>query len=297
MSSLSANEWIDIPFRACKDGTELHTLNNPPDQLQRELVTDELCKGLHTQVKLDQVLHGTNSNGTRASLITFTFRLVGSSAKRRFRKVSIRIRFKSERMPGLLDPEIASLWPAGDFFCNSTSDRKTSKFSVGVGNRDGPNSLMAFDFTGLTNVSARFEETTVSIVEDHSTLSGMAYIDKPYGIHAMPVNAVHFTLVENQSRESGVVRFLKTAVLLEHMKQAGTSKFSAQVMIEAEVDSKYTLTKGIQTLLGVISPTDPIFFDPTLPPKGTEELGEVDLTSLDSAPDLSTQPPIKWQSI
>jgi hypothetical protein len=148
---------------------------------------------------------------------------------------------------GRLDsgPDIEDIAPRGHLTMRPTNRHVRVKRSASAQAQGGG---------GIASVSAGFAwETTISQEkEDHTTLTGIVrYEARPFG----GKNAARWTLLENETRESGIPAFLRTLILL---RRSDSEQFTATVNIETEVDWKSSLT----SLFGKKDKDDPVIFDP-----------------------------------
>ncbi|UKZ80846.1 hypothetical protein TrVFT333_008611 [Trichoderma virens FT-333] len=156
-------------------------------------------------VSLEKVIHGEGTN--LHSFIGFHILLCGANHKRRFKVVTITIRFEDEGKPLKDDSEVVKIWP----------------------------------------------DTEYIWVSGEKVL-----LKRRAGSHK---NGIRIRMWENPQEESGVLRELRTGVLIWR-KRADPLRFKAYIEVKAAADMRYGVVQGLKKLVGAQHVTDPVAFEP-----------------------------------
>ncbi|KAI1126078.1 hypothetical protein F5Y10DRAFT_267420 [Nemania abortiva] len=241
---------------------DYHT-RNEGDEVNRSNITDDATDGFIVQASLEKVIHSMADKLDSFIGLHFAFR--GANSQRQLKSVNITIRFEDETKPLIDDPEVLHMWPNTEYAWQSTGkdvvDTKSivtsAKLSV-FGIEVGPEGMWQREEKFVRNRPAR--------------LSGERTLLKRHaGSHK---NAVRIRMSENPQEQSGILRELRSGILLRR-KQAGTARFKAYIDIEAEADFRYDIVRGWKKLVGTQHVTDPVVFQP-----GTNFLDEINVAGI-----------------
>lgn len=237
--------------------------NSKKDPVQRTNVTGfDRRLPMVVYGKREDTIHGTNSKGTPCSLIVFGWYLHQRELKKRFKSLRIVIVFSATRKKGnsidhWYDPHVGTVAPNGTYSLVPTTKTTEAKASV-EGNLGG-------GFGGVSAGAKVGYELTQSVeTTDRVIINGTEYPE--YEGEEDPgnpdrCNAVEFNLFENDSQQSGLPTFFRTAVLLERRKR-DNQRFTAAVTTIGKVGLVDDAITSLKSLVGIIPKDEPIIFDP-----------------------------------
>ncbi|KAK0752968.1 hypothetical protein B0T18DRAFT_423603 [Schizothecium vesticola] len=210
--------------------------------------------------RLFHVVHGTTSdtNPRPASLLVFEWLLIPAKLGRRFRTVDIDITFAASgrrRGRDLAEyaPAVVAVAPDVPIESCVSSSEVTVETSVSAKITAGYPGIVS----GGPEVGRR--KTEVTRRRDYRFVGGYpTYVEKTYG----EPNAVHWTLQENGSEESGLPGRVRTAVLLQHNVGDRKGMFSATIHASVKVSVLADGAESLRKLVGLIPKDDPVYFDP-----------------------------------
>ena len=227
-----------------------HTLNDG-DEVNRTNVTDDSTEGFAIQATLEKAIHGEDTN--LHSFIGFHFSFRGANEKRRFKSVTITIRFEDEARPLKDDPEVIKIWPDTEYVWQGIVKEIEDTKSV-------EGQLKGGAYGGEGSVTGRWQRQEKFGLSSSAKLSGeRTLLKRKAGSHK---NAVFIRMSENSKERSGVFRELRTGILVARKKQ-GKNRFRAYISIRAEADFKFDVVKGLKKLVGTNHVTDPVIFEPS----------------------------------
>ncbi|EHK24805.1 uncharacterized protein TRIVIDRAFT_220244 [Trichoderma virens Gv29-8] len=197
------------PFQLFLEASEAnyHTLNDG-NEINRSNVTDDATDGFTIMASLEKVIHGEGTN--LHSFIGFHIVLCGANYKRRFKVVTITIRFEDEAKPLQDDPEVVSIWPDTEYIWQGmTKDIQDTK-SLG-GTVEGGAYGAKVTLEGKWQRQETFVRNTPARISGEKTL-----LKRRGGSHK---NAMRIRMWENPQEESGVLRELRTGILIRRNEQ------------------------------------------------------------------------------
>jgi len=263
---------FELGLDVAAEGGSYRTRNNPAAPRQRTNITerpgaiDIRCFGA-------DVVHGYLKAGEdAATLIVYEFQFDVRRRARRILTVDVEFRYAAADSTRP-QPEVLAIAP----FKRMTLEPTTQSETVTKGGeaKAGGN-VMGAELGGTW----KWEKAVTQQTHDATAILG--FIDlkgRSYGAS----NAVSWTLLQNESMQTGVPSHVRTAVLL---KRADDGEFSSTFKIKAKVD----LVSAMGRLLSGATPDDdPILYDPSLPPTNklrtydTDNLGDVNLLELSTA--------------
>jgi hypothetical protein len=257
-------ETVTFHLYPLPSDANFHTLNEG-DEVNRTNVTDESTDGFLIQADLEKVIHGEGSNLHSFIGLHFLFR--GANEKRRFRAVSITIRFEDETRPLKDDPEVTKIWPDSEFTWKKTTTEIQDTQSV-----EGQVKGGACGATG--SLTGRWQRQESRTATSSAKLSGVrTLLERKSGSHK---NAVFVRMSEDIRGKSGVFNELRTAILVTR-KREGNHRFKAHIRIEVDADFKFNVVRGIKKLVGRSHATDAVIFEP-----GINHFDEDDIASINN---------------
>lgn len=251
------------------EGSSFRTQNDPSAPLQRSNITER--KGaIDIRCVGADVVHGYLKDGVHpATLIVYEFQFDPRKKARRIAAVDAEFLYSSSDGK---QPAVLKVAPKGRMTLVPTTQSETITKAGKV--KAGGNVMGAEIGAGWKWEKAISRETN-----DATTVVGSIDLkNRNYG----ESNAASWTLIENQSAETGVPAFLRTAVLL---KRGDDSEFQSSFKIKASVD----LVSSFKKLFGSTPKDDPILYDPELPATNklrvydTDNLDDIDLHELSVA--------------
>ncbi|RMJ17996.1 hypothetical protein CDV36_002317 [Fusarium kuroshium] len=241
---------------------DYHTLQEG-DELNRSNVTDDTTDGFTIMASLEKAIHGEGKN--LYSFIGFHFIFRGANEKRRFKRVTITIRFEDSAKPLQDDPEVEEIWPGTEYVWQGlTKEVQDTKSLTGTA-KGGPSGGQAA-IEGKWQREEKFVRNTPARLSGEKTL-----LKRKAGSHK---NAIRIRMSENMQEESGLLRELRTGILVKR-KRAGPHRFKAHFEIDAEADMRYDIVQGLKTLVGAQHITDPVVFEPGVNFFGTNDLAGI----------------------
>jgi hypothetical protein len=150
------------------------------------------------------------------------------------------------------------MWPNGDFTLNETKlavqDTQAAEVSVGGG------------AAGMqAGLKWNWQRQTEQKLTERAILIGAKRIE---GRNFGKRNAIFLSLQENPSQKEGVVSEVRTAILLG--RKNNVDHFAAHVEVQADADALYGVERRFRKICGMTPKTDPIIFDPNMPPTRTD---------------------------
>ena len=245
--------------RTGDEGSHFRTQNDPhnpwqrANYIERKSAVDIRCSCL-------DVVHGdfSPSSDFFATLIVLQFRFDPRKRARRFQSVNIELEFKGMQL-GETGPEVSAIWPNGRISLMPTTQHedKTRNLNLQLGGAGPVGGLTATGTVG-------WEKSISRNMSDQTTVTGSIDLrGRNYG----PSNCVSWTLLENETTQTGVPEEIRAAVLL---KRTDECPFQSVVKIDAKVDIMSALGRVFGGK-GRVPKDDPVLFNPGLP--STENLG------------------------
>ncbi|KAF6821780.1 hypothetical protein CMUS01_11343 [Colletotrichum musicola] len=229
--------------------SDYHTLNEK-DEVNRSNVTDDATNGFTIIATLEKAIHGEGAN--LHSFIGFHFVLAGANEKRRFKSVTITIRFEDEGKPLLDDPEVVSIWPDTEYIWQGMTKEVQDTQSLTGTVKGGA-------YGGEAALEGRWQREERFVRNTPARLSGVkTLLKRRAGSHK---NAMRIRMSENPQEESGVLRELRAGILVRR-KREGPHQFRAYVNVQAEADMRYDIVRGLKKVVGAQHVTDPVLFEP-----------------------------------
>jgi len=256
------------------DGSSFRTENDPSAPYQRSNYIER--KGaIDIRCSCLDVIHGqfSSESGMFATLIILQFRFDARKRGRRFQSAGIELEFKGMK-PGESGPEVHAIAPVGKMSLVPTTQTEevSRKFGLHLG--------AAAPIGGVTATgSVGWKKCVIRDTSDDTTVIGSIDLK---GRNWGPSNCASWTLLENETANTGVPPSLRTAILL---KRKDEKPFQCVVKIDAVVDSKSRLERMFGGK-GRDPKDDPVLFDPEIEPTNklrkydVEELGAFDLESI-----------------
>jgi hypothetical protein len=241
-------------------GSGFRFQNDPSKPQQRTNITER--KGaVDVRCVGKDVIHGFLKDGEDlATLIVYEFQFDPRKPGRRI--ISVDAKFLFSPRNGGSEPVVLKVAPKGRMVLVETKQTEST-----VNSREGK--LGAAQFGAELGGSVKWEKTVSRETTDATTIVGsIDTLTRNYG----EPNAASWTLMENQSTNTGVPAFFRTAVLL---KREDDGEFESTFEIDAKADMKSRLAK----LFGKTPVDDPIIYDPTMKP--TNKLRQYDTDNLD----------------
>lgn len=234
------------------------------------------------------VVYGS-SNGDPYTLVIFEWSATPERQGLRFKEVVIEVSFAAVGPRGdaeaeavqlrnrgfnenYWDPEVVRMVPTGTSWYNPTPHKITGKNVLDIGFSAG--------FAPYFSISPKYTmERDVNI--DRTDAVKVTGSPAVVGLARNRANALRWTMLENESQQSGVPAYLRTAVLLKrHPKDSGL--FLGTVNITTHVSWWEDLLEKKRKLSGAVKKDEPIIFDPTVEEPSSfdsqkAKLAEVDL--------------------
>ena len=247
--SAEAPKIAPIQLFMVSSDADYHTLNES-DEINRSNVTDEANSGFSVMVDLEKAIHGEGQNLNSFIGLHFSFR--GASDQRRFKSVTITIRFEDEEKPLQDDPEVIKIWPDTEYIWNGMNKEIEDTRSI-EGGLQGGISGGGGSFSGKWQRQEKFVRNTPARLSGERTL-----LKRKAGSHK---NAIFIRMSENTQERSGVFRELRAGILVAR-KREGNHRFKSYITIKAVADMRFDVVKGLKKLVGKDHVTDPIVFEP-----------------------------------
>ncbi|KAJ5637414.1 hypothetical protein N7490_007293 [Penicillium lividum] len=244
---LGTIEDIDNAFR---------TQNQSPTDWNRNVVVQR--KGpVNVHCSLLDVVHGklgvdqdidTDDDGALGTLLVFHFRFIPQQYSRRVIRASIHVEFSAADAQSS-PPTVCAISPydTGTVVPTTGHEEKTSAVEGTIGTSGtGPVSA---------SLTAKLEKLRIRDISDAMTVSGS--IELSDDINSGECNCAAWTLLENQTRKTGVPASLRTGILL---KRENDAIFHGMVKISCVADWK----TRFESMFGRIPIDDPVLFNPGL---------------------------------
>lgn len=240
------------------------TQNDPSDPYQRANVINR--KGaVSIKCNCIDVVHGRFDDSSYGTLLVLLFRFDPRKRARRVASANISLNFSN--MKGAGRPEVSAISLDGRFSVVETIQHEEIT-------KGGDVKLGASAIQGLqADAGYKWEKTTSADVTDSTTVVGsIDLIGFGYG----PDNCASWSLMENETRKTGVPASMQVGILL---KMKNKDPFKCVVEIKAEAD----FMSGLERVFGSKDKTDPLLFNPDLKPTNklmkyeTDNLGNFDL--------------------
>jgi hypothetical protein len=252
---MNMNTLPDVPLlQRCADlqpvgeGDELRTLNEGPDDWERDNVIERTDGSIKVFCDLMRVTHGTlgsEKDAQLASLMVFRFRF-DSDEGRRILNATLSIEF-SDVVPATKSLELYAIAPFERWSILPTTENQSTstegKLSLGA------SGVPFVDLGG----SLRIEKTTSRDMASSTTVSGMT--EMPAGRMSGPRTRAVWKLRENERKKTGIPDSLSVAVLLTRKTD---EPFTATVEIESRADPR----TGFGRWFRKIPLDDPVLFNP-----------------------------------
>lgn len=206
----------------------------------------------------------SDDDGALATLLVFHFRFVPQKHCRRIIRAYIHIKFSGVDAQSA-PPAVWAIAPHDTWTVVPTTDHEEKKHAM-EGNIGSPEAApLHFGFT------TKFEKLRTRDVSDATTVSGSIEFsdDVNYG----ECNCAAWTLLENQTRKTGVPPSIRTGILL---KRENNATFQGMVKIECVADWK----SRFESMFAKVPVDDPLLFNPKLQPARPQKKRKYDPESL-----------------
>ncbi|KAK4082337.1 uncharacterized protein Triagg1_2149 [Trichoderma aggressivum f. europaeum] len=236
------------------------------------------------------VVHGW-ANGEIHTLIIYEWKTVPGHQGLRFKDLIIEVSFVANGPRGaaedeardmrsrgfksnVSDPEVVSAVPSAVQLYNVT------KHKIG-GNNTGEFGFSA-GFAPYFSAEAKYimERNSAVSITDAVQVAGQPYV---VGSGRSRLNAIRWTILENDSQRPGIPAYLRTAVLLKRQSD-DDGLFLGHVKIKSHVSWWEDIMETKGKVFGDIKPDDPIIFDPKEPTSSVfdHQKAKLDLVDLDA---------------
>lgn len=251
-------------------GSGFHEKNNPLTPYQRRGVMQR--KGaFNIQCTLMDVIHGKMKPGSKdfATLVVMKFRFEKRRLRRRIMSTDISLQFFGMNAEATR-PTVHAIIPHDQYAIVETTSHQEKSREGTVHLNIGPSNL------GSGSGGYTVRKVTNEDLTDATTVSGSMDLD---GYEWGDPNCASWTLLENETRKSGIPSSLQVAILL---KRKGQEQFGCNVNVKSRADFK----TRVERLFGTPPEDDPVLFDPQIEPTNnlrtyeTDRLGELKLESL-----------------
>jgi hypothetical protein len=251
-------------------GSAFREKNDPLSPWQRRNVMQR--KGaFNIQCTCMDIIHGKMglASNALATLVVLKFRFDKRRLRRRIASADLSVEFCGMHAEGAR-PAVHAIAPHDRYAIVETTlhreDSSEGNINLNI------NAFQAMNGGGSYTV----RKTTSEDLNDATTVCGsIDLVGYPYG----DPNCASWTLLENETRKTGVPSSLQVAVLL---KRKSKEQFKCMVEVKARADLKTRL----EWLLGTPPEDDAVLFDPEIKPTNnlrtydTDKLGELKLESL-----------------
>ncbi|KAG5797985.1 hypothetical protein H9Q69_002990 [Fusarium xylarioides] len=263
------DELVEFEFTEIDDKEfQLHLQHHGVEQPNNITGQDQLrSKGVVICGRLVEAVHGRMNVGESpqkqpCTLAIFEWYIHTSQPGQRIKFARIDMTFKSleSNRPGT-DPWVADCAPWGSYSLFETKKTleatKNWQPGVKIGQESVANAELSYVY-GMTETVER---------GDQIFIDGFPLTPKD-GVYSHPdrLSAVQWNVFENESQESGIPRYFRTAVLLDRSESKG-SKFNAVVEIKTKVSTFEDMREKVNGFLGRKVKDDPLVFNPALDPK------------------------------
>ncbi|KAK8157186.1 hypothetical protein IWX90DRAFT_316534 [Phyllosticta citrichinensis] len=244
-------------------GSSFRTRNDPAAPYQRRNLIER--KGaIDIRCNCLDVVHGLftpNNFEELATLIILQFNFDSRKRARRIASANIVLEFSSSE-PNKSGPEVLKISPFGSMAMVQTVAQEEKTRNAGF-------KLGAPPFAGAeAAVELCWGNSVTSETTDQTRIVGSIDLKgRNYG----PPNSVSWTLLENETKETGIPNAMRTAILLKRQNEA---KFQCTLKIDAKVD----LRSSLERMFGGRPKDDPILFDPDMEP--TDRLRTYDVQNV-----------------
>ncbi|KAG0137935.1 hypothetical protein HOY82DRAFT_597214 [Tuber indicum] len=259
-TEISQPTSICLVLEECgESGSGFHNRNNPSDPYQRSALLD-LGSEFLVQADLALVVHGFETpGGDPATLIYVDYSLVSESRTRNFRGAAVEFRFFKVANPQgtqFLEPEVIGVYPIQEFH-NITPAEKTVTSTV-TGN-------IGAGFTGIVQAGGgiTYGTTQTAYLQSKATIIGTKKFSNRYNYSIKDI--ARWKITENPS-DPGIPTHFTTVILL---RRKTSDPFAATIRIDADVDTRQKAEEVWDKFWGNKPVVDPIYFDPSLEPRGS----------------------------
>lgn len=199
-----------VPIAADDEDNGFHVQNTSLSDWQRDAVIER--KGaMDIRCDLVGVLHGwygkKSDSGPFATVMVFKFKFDPQKHSRRIIRCKTSVEFWSTGAR----PEVTTISPYDKFDLLPTEDEEDIKEAL----------KMKLGLSGVphlnASISGKFERSRKKHKSDAATISGN--ISLPPGVNSGKRNCADWTLLENDSRKSGLPDSLRVAILLKRLDQ------------------------------------------------------------------------------
>jgi hypothetical protein len=214
------------------------------------------------------VVHGL-ADGEPHTLIIFEWSASPERQGLRFKEVTIEVSFVANGKRGdaeeeaadlrrrgfnlnYWDPEVVKMVPMGTEWYNQTRRKVGGKSTLEIGFSAG--------FAPYFSIAPKYtmERNTGAYITDSVKVIGSPFV---VGSGRNRNNAVRWTMLENESQQSGVPAYLRTAVLLKRLPN-DNGLFLGYVKVTTHISWWEGVMEKKRKLSGEIKLDDPIVFDP-----------------------------------
>ncbi|KAJ6006957.1 hypothetical protein N7451_004901 [Penicillium sp. IBT 35674x] len=239
------------------------TQNQSPTDWNRNIVVQRkspvnvhcsLLDVVHGKLGVDQDID-TDDDGALGTLPVFHFRFVPQQHSRRVIRASIHVEFLATDAQSS-PPAVCAISPYDTWTVVPTTEHEEKTSAVeGTVVTPGTGPVSA-------SLTAKLEKLRIRDFSDAMTVSGS--IEFSDDINSGECNCAAWTLLENQTRKTGVPVSLRTGILL---KRETNAIFYGMVKISCIADWK----TRFESMFGRIPMDDPVLFNPRLKPSKAQK--------------------------
>ncbi|CAO2650410.1 Nn.00g017020.m01.CDS01 [Neocucurbitaria sp. VM-36] len=261
---------LEIPIYPVGDEAAFHTLNDPNDPYERDVLTQRFGR-VNIRCEHKDIAHGyfSKDEDDLCSLIVVKFRFDPNGIAARLKEAHATIKFASS-VPGQSDPQVISMYPDGSFVVAPTQQHEQTVKGGGLNVGGGAAGVQV-------GGDLRLEKTIDHDVVSYARVIGAIELHGDFGKD----NAVSWKFFENPNDplKTGIVSSLQAAILL---KRTTMDVFRATIKIKVTADT----VGRIGALFKKDSKDDDVFYNPRKVPTNrickydVDSLGAVDLKSL-----------------
>lgn len=226
-------------------GEDFHDLlAKTPNKKSRLSYSAKLIEIHHGEMELD----GESCQGTLI-VLEFRFHSTDTSSSTRYKAVDIDLVFQNGKRVAEKDPIVVCIAPDRQYHLNKTTREETRTYGVSVGTNLGPAELAG------AGASMNWELCTQSTKNYKATLTG----DSKVSPGPDRVNAVRWSMRENDRAQDGIPTFLQAAVLL---KRNNNEPFTFQLSLKSNANLRSQFRRLSDRFSDEDKAIDPITLDP-----------------------------------
>ncbi|KAH8592072.1 hypothetical protein B0O99DRAFT_631020 [Bisporella sp. PMI_857] len=183
---------------------------------------------LTAKARIEDLIYGTLSDGSNATLLIIRFWFYKNRQKYRFKNVRLQFQFQDARLPGMNDPKVVGIYPEGIWYLYKQTQTKDVTTNKGAAVNIQPPLSESIN----ASVSYNIESSERTDEEYSSLLTGMSKILKEFGDDE---DTAEWVMEESHrpKKGNGVPSHLQVAVLLG---LSSADPFSITLMVSCEPD-------------------------------------------------------------